>query len=221
MSLGLLFVDEIKGFYKSRVMAVLWIGLPFMTLILYAVQPDAEGLSFLFIVGLLVSSFGGLIGSVTLATTLSTELSHHVYDLFLIRPVKRSSLLLAKFIAVLTCILVATGLAFLTGMILDIVTIGIPNEFMLQSTLESLLLSMVAIVIACSLGLLIGVTISSVAVSTIVGIYAGGQFSAVISLVPTLLPNHVHPVTFALVMLVTVTPIILSASVLLFNRRQL
>jgi len=220
VSLGLLFVDEIMGFYKSRVMAVLWIGLPFITVVLYAVQPEAEGLSFLFFVGLLISSFGGLIGCVTIATTITTELSHHVYDLFLIRPVKRSSLLLAKFFAVLTCILIAIGLAFMTGLILDIVTIGTPNEAMLRGTLESLSLSIAAVVIACALGTLIGITISSIAVSTIIAIYTGGQFSAIVTLIPAFLPDQVHPVTIALVLLITATPIILGASVGLFNRRQ-
>ena len=34
MSLGLLFRDELKGFYKSKVMVTLWVGLPLLTLVI-------------------------------------------------------------------------------------------------------------------------------------------------------------------------------------------
>lgn len=221
MSLSLLFIDEIRGFYKSKVMAVLWVGLPVITVIMHSIQPSAEGISFLFIVGLLVTSMGGLIGCVTIATSLSTELNYHVYDLFLIRPVKRASLLLAKFIAVVICILVALGFAFLAGFTLDVVTMGIPNEAILRDTMNSLSISIAAIIIACSLGILIGVVINSVAVSAIVAIYAGGQLSGIIALIPIILPNEISPYVFVVCMCAIVAPIILVAAISLFERKQL
>lgn len=221
MTLSLLFIDEIKGFYKSKVMAVLWVGLPVITIVMHSIQPSMEGISFLFIVGLLVASAGGLIGCVTLATSISTELNNHVYDLFLIRPVRRTSLLLAKFIAVVLCILIAIGLSFLAGYILDVATVGLPNEATIRDTMNSLSISIVAMIIACSLGILIGVVINSVAVSAITGIYAGGQLSAIIALIPILLPGEISPHIFVISMGAIVAPIILIVALSLFERKQL
>ena len=70
MTLSLLFIDEIKGFYKSKVMVVLWVGLPVITILMHSIQSSIEGISFLYIVGLLMASAGGLIGCVTLATSI-------------------------------------------------------------------------------------------------------------------------------------------------------
>jgi len=42
-SLALLYVDEFKGFTKSRVMLALWVGLPVLALILHAWSPAVDG----------------------------------------------------------------------------------------------------------------------------------------------------------------------------------
>jgi len=221
VTLSLLFIDEIKGFYKSKVMVVLWVGLPVITILMHSIQSSIEGISFLYIVGLLMASAGGLIGCVTLATSISTELSDHVYDLFLIRPVRRTSLLLAKFIAVVVCILVAFVFSFLAGYILDVATGGIPNETVIRDTMTSLSISIAAMILACSLGILVGVVIKSVAVSAIVAIYAGGQLSAIITLIPLLLPNEINLFVFVTCISAIVTPIILVVALSLFERKQL
>lgn len=221
MNLAMLFVDEIRGFYKSKVMAVLWVGLPVIAIVTHSIQPEAEGISFLYIAGLLVASIGGLIGCVTLATSISTDLNNHVYDLFLIRPVRRASLLLAKFIAVVVCIIVAVGLSFLAGYILDFAVVGMPTEVTIRASLNSLSTSIAAMFIACSLGVLIGVAIKSVAVSAIIGIYAGGQLSGLIALLPILLPSEVNPQFFIIVLSAIVVPIILFVGLSLFERKQL
>jgi ABC-2 type transport system permease protein len=221
MNLDMLFVDEIRGFYKSKVMAVLWVGLPVITIVMHSIQPQTEGISFLYFVGLLVASAGGLIGCVTLATSISTELNNHVYDLFLIRPVRRASLLLAKFIAVVVCIIVAVGFSFLAGYVLDFAVVGMPTEATIQDSLNSLSTSIAAMFIACSLGVLIGVVIKSVAVSAIIGIYAGGQLSGIIALIPILLPSEMSPHLFIIAMSAIAAPIVLIIGLFLFERKQL
>ncbi|MFW6196653.1 MAG: hypothetical protein ACOC5D_04875 [Thermoplasmatota archaeon] len=35
MSLKILFKDELRGFYKSKVMIVLWVGLPLLAALIY------------------------------------------------------------------------------------------------------------------------------------------------------------------------------------------
>ena len=221
MNIDMLFADEIKGFYKSRVMAALWVGLPVITIVMHSIQPKTEGISFLYIAGLLVASVGGLIGCVTLSTSISTELNNHVYDLFLIRPVRRTSLLLAKFMAVIVCIIIAVGLSFLAGYLLDFAIVGIPTQMTIQDSINSLSTSIAAIFIACSLGVLTGVVIKSVAVSAIIGIYAGGQLSGIIALIPILLPSEMNPQLFIIAMSAIAVPIILIMGLSLFERKQL
>jgi ABC-2 type transport system permease protein len=221
MNFNILLLDEMSGFYKSKAMVALWIGLPGMTVILHALQPNAEGIPFLFIAGLLVSSMGGIIACVTLSTSICSDMNNHVYDLFLIRPVRKSSLLLAKFLAVLTCVLIAAALAFLAGYILDYWTVGASSEVMLQDTLNALSLGIAGISIACSLGVIIGIILNSLSLAAIAGIYAGGQLSAIITLIPTLLPDWINPELFALLICMVVAPVILAFSIIIFERRQL
>jgi ABC-2 type transport system permease protein len=110
MSFRILFFDELKGFYKSKVMLILWFGLPFLTLLIHFINPDLEGLPVSSLVALLISSVGGTLSAALLSTSITNEKSHHVYDLFLVRPVKRYSILLAKYLAVYLCLIIATGI---------------------------------------------------------------------------------------------------------------
>ena len=111
MSLKILFVDELKGFYKSKVMIVLWVGLPLLSLLFHYIVPDTEGIPISSIVAIILSSIGGTLGSAMLSTSIASEKIRHVYDLFLIRPVKRTSILLAKFFSVYLCLIIATGIS--------------------------------------------------------------------------------------------------------------
>ena len=99
MSLWLLFKDELRGFYKSKIMVVLWVGMPLMSILMHFIQPDADGMPVSFLTGLLVASIGGLLAAVMLSTTMVNELGANVYELFLVRPVKRAYILLAKLLS--------------------------------------------------------------------------------------------------------------------------
>ena len=122
MSLRLLFVDELNGFYRSRVMLALWIGLPAMALLLYFLVPDLEGIPISTFTALLVSSIGGLLTSVLIVVNILNEKEKKVYDLFLIRPIRRENLLLAKFAAVFLCVMIASFIAIFLAAFLDSVT---------------------------------------------------------------------------------------------------
>src|SRR4030042_5579000 len=126
MKMGLLFVDELRGFYKSKVMIFLWVGLPVMALLFRFISAGSSGQSIPFTVisALVVSSIGGTLASVMLAVFIINEKNRRVYDLFLIRPLKRRDILLAKFFSVYTCVAIASFIAVLAGMITDYVTSG-------------------------------------------------------------------------------------------------
>jgi ABC-2 type transport system permease protein len=220
MQLGLLFVDELRGFYKSKVMIFLWIGLPVIALLFRFISAESSGqtIPFTLISALVVSSIGGTLASVMLAVFIINEKNRHVYDLFLIRPLKRRDILLAKFFSVYTCVAIAAFFAVLARILTDYATTGALPATILTNAGESLATSLSMIAVACSAGVLIGVAAPSVLVGAILVIYGGNQIS-VIPLVPTLL-NLPDATVFTIVLAGAVALGLLVAAIALFNRKQ-
>ena len=219
MSLKILFADELKGFYKSKVMIVLWVGLPLLSLLFHYIVPDTEGIPISSIVAIILSSIGGTLGSAMLSTSIASEKIRHVYDLFLIRPVKRTSILLAKFFSVYLCLIIATGISLTLGLILDQIFIGNLPEFVLNQTIESLTISIAAMAISCSIGIFFGIIVSSVPVATILSVYIGNQISA-ISILPTVFIDFIDPIVFSLLVGCIAAVLMLTISSILFSRKQ-
>ena len=219
MSLKILFADELKGFYKSKVMIVLWVGLPLLSLLFHYIVPDTEGIPISSIVAIILSSIGGTLGSAMLSTSIASEKIRHVYDLFLIRPVKRTSILLAKFFSVYLCLIIATGISLTLGLILDQIFIGNLPEFVLNQTIESLTISLAAMAISCSIGIFFGIIVSSVPVATILSVYIGNQISA-ISILPTVFLDFIDPIVFSLLVGCIAAVLMLTISSILFSRKQ-
>lgn len=218
MSLRLLFFDELKGFAKSKVMIILWFGLPLLAFFIHFLQPDAEGIPVSFLVGILVSSIGGTLSSIMLSTSIVSEKNRHVYELFLVRPVKRGSLLLAKYLAVYLCLVIAVIISLIVGMIIDVLTVGI-NENFLSSTFDSLIISISSMAITCSIGMFFGVVVSSVPVAAILSVYLGSQLSSII-LLPTFFITSLNPVILAITLGISLTTIIMGINLFLFSRQQ-
>lgn len=128
MSFKLLFKDELRGFYKSNVMLVLWIGMPIFALLMNYLNPDTEGISLSILIGLVIASISGTLAAVMLSTSIVGEINRKVYDLFLIRPVKRSHIILAKFCAVYLCLIIATMLSLGVGFVIDQIANNTPSE---------------------------------------------------------------------------------------------
>jgi ABC-2 type transport system permease protein len=219
MSFFILFKDELRGFYKSKVMIILWVGMPLVSVLFHFLQPDTEGLPFISIISLVVGSIGGSLGSAMLSTSICSEKNSHVYDLFIIRPVKRYNLILSKFVAVYLCLIFATIISIIFGFIIDYITIGIPPGYILKNSFESLSISMCAMAIACSIGTFFGVSVSSVAAAAILSVYVGNQVSA-ISILPVIFITSLNPITFSLVIGISSTATLLLISVLIFHWQQ-
>jgi ABC-2 type transport system permease protein len=220
MKLGLLFVDELRGFYKSKVMIFLWIGLPIIALLFRFVSASSSGqnIPFTLISSIVVSSIAGTLASVMLAVFIINEKNRHVYELFLIRPLKRRDIILAKFFSVYTCVAIASLIAVLAGMITDYATTGTLSATVLSNAGQSLATSLSMIAVSCAAGVLIGVASPSVLVGAILVIYGGNQIS-VIPLVPTLL-NLQDATVFTIVLAGATAAGLLAAAVALFERKQ-
>ncbi len=220
MKLPLLFVDELRGFYKSKVMLFLWIGLPVIAILFRFVQSSTTGqdIPFTVISTLVVSSLAGTLASVMLAVSIINEKNKNVYELFLIRPLKRRDLMLAKFLSVYLCVVVASMISVFVGVTTDYLTTGILSATILDSTVRSLATSLSMLAVACSAGVLIGVASPSVMVGAILVIYGGNQIS-VIPLVPTLL-NLPEATLFTVGLAAAVTAVLVGTAIGLFERKQ-
>jgi ABC-2 type transport system permease protein len=220
MKTGLLFVDELRGFYKSKVMVFLWIGLPIIALLFRFISVGSSGqnISFTLISALIVSSIGGTLASVMLAVFIINEKNRHVYDLFLIRPLKRRDIILAKFFSVYTCVAIASFIAVLAGMITDYITTGSLSTAVLSNAGQSLVTSLSMIAVSCAAGVLIGVASPSVLVGAILVIYGGNQIS-IIPLIPTLL-NIQEATIFTIILAGAAASGLLLAAITLFETKQ-
>ena len=220
MQLGLLFVDELRGFYKSKVMIFLWIGLPVIALLFRYISSISSGqsLPFTLISALVVSSIGGTLASVMLTVFLINEKNRHVYDLFLIRPLKRRDIILSKFFSVYVCVAIASLIAVLAGITVDFASTGALSTTILSDAGQSLATSLSMIAVACSAGVIIGVASPSVLVGAILVIYGGNQIS-VIPLVPTLL-NIQNAALFTIGLAGAVAAALLGGAILLFEKKQ-
>ncbi len=220
MKTSLLFVDELRGFYKSKVMIFLWVGLPVIALLFRFISGGSSGQSIPFTVisALVVSSIGGTLASVMLAVFIINEKNRRVYDLFLIRPLKRRDILLAKFFSVYTCVAIASFIAVLAGIVTDYATTGALSTAILTDAGQSLAINLSMIAVACSAGVLIGIASPTVLVGAILVIYGGNQIS-VISLVPTLL-NLPDASVFTIALAALVAVILLATAIAVFNRKQ-
>lgn len=220
MNFVLLVQDEMRGFYRSKVMLFLWIGLPILT-ILFHFWSSLQGgeLPLTALSAIITSSIGGTLASVMLAVSIINEKTQHVYDLFLVRPVRRWNIILSKFLAVYTCIAVASGLSLLLGLIIDYVNVGVLSDAILRDTLLSLATSLSMMAVSSSIGVLIGVAAPSVLVGVILVIYGGNQISA-LPIIPAIL-NISNATLFIIAFGVVISSIMLVLATFIFNRKQI
>jgi ABC-2 type transport system permease protein len=220
MNLPLLFKDELKGFYKSKVMIALWVGLPVLAILVRLLSYSSTGqdIPFTIVSALVVSSIGGTLAAVMLAVFIINEKNRHVYELFLIRPIRRYEIIIAKYFAVYLCIAIASLIAVAAGLVVDYATTSTLPTTILSNAGESLATSLSIIAVSCSAGVLIGIASPSVLVGAILVIYGGNQVS-VIPLIPTILQlSNATAITAAIS--AALTAAFIAISILLFNRKQ-
>ena len=218
MNLGLLFRDELKGFYKSKVMLTLWVGLPVLTLIIYFASPTGQGMSLASFTAIIIGSIGGMLAAAMLVSSIITEKSRHVFDLFVIRPVKRSDIVLSKFLATYVCVTAAGIIALAFGIAFDLVRNGSLQADILSVSFNALIMATSMTAIACSAGVLIGFLANTMLTGIVLVIYGANQLSVVAALPGLLLPND--PL-LPLIPGIAVSVVLLALTIRMFNRKQL
>ena len=217
--------DELIGFAKSRVMLVLWVVLPLIAMAGYLLLPEEitsargmGGLSATAFVGFLMSSVAGTVAALMVAVDIVSERNRKVYELFVIRPMRREVIILAKFVAVFACVTVACVVSLGLGIAVDAIRGNAPT---FDDDFVKSLLSLVGVIaMSCSVGVVFGVMSRTILVAVILILYVG-QNLTIVPMLPVYLgwlPNQ-----FWLVMLVTaaLTALLVLGACVMFRRAEL
>lgn len=218
MSFPILFKDELTGFYKSKVMLFLWVGLPVMSLLLYALSPDTGGVPVSVFIALIVSSIGGALASIMLVVTIVNEKERKVYDLFIIRPIRRWQIIISKFLAVFVCLAIAGMISILVGAAVDFAIRGTISDSLLGSLGESISVTLCMMAIACSASVLIGVLSPSILIGVIAVLYGSNQLAAIVVL-PVFFTDL--PLYLSVVVAAAMSAVLLALTLYLFGKKQL
>ncbi len=221
-SLFILLWDEFRGYVKSKTMIALWVGMPLVVIIMHYLNPVQGDFPMTLFSGIVIASIGGLLAAVILSSTMANEINANVYALFLIRPVKRWHIVIAKYIAFMFSLIIAALLSFTSGIIVDLIQSSLPSEIfkeIIRFSFENLLISLSAMSIACAAGLVIGMLVKSVAMAVILSIYLGQQMS-VMAILPGYFLENVDPLIFSIGVGLAATVIILALGIFVFNKKQ-
>ena len=218
-TLSLLFKDELKGFYKSNVMLILWIGLPIISIIsLIFLHESNINVSASTLSSGIVSSVAGWLASMMLAVNIINEKSHHVYDLFFIRPVTRSQIILAKFFAVVFCVVLASIISIILSFFIDYIVLERLSSSLFLDTVQSLIVSLSIICIECAAGAFIGVSVSTVLVGIIMIVFTHNIAS--LSIIMPLMIKTTNPILSSSIIGTILTLFFLMLAIWNFNRKQ-
>ena len=215
----LLFRDELTGFYKSNVMLILWFTLPILSILSFLYFPASdEEASLSIITSSIISGIGGWLAAMMLAVHIIHEKSHQVYELFLVRPVKSSQIILAKYFAVFFCVALASLIALSSGFFIDSVVLDRFSIQLFYNTIDSLVIGFSIIAIECAAGALVGVLASSVIVGVLLVVLAHNIIS--LSIIVPIIGKINHPVLLALVLGILFTSLLLMITNVVFKKKH-
>lgn len=219
MNFFLLFRDELTGFYKSNVMLLLWFALPILSILsLFYFPASDDEVPLSIITSGIISGIGGWLAAMMLAVHIIHERSHQVYELFLIRPIKRSHIILAKYFAVFLCVALASLFALLLGFFIDAVFLSRFSIQLFYNTIDALIISFSIIAIECAAGALVGVLASSVIVGVILVVVTHNIAS--LSIIVPIITKINHPVLTAIILGVSLSSLFLMIANVVFKKKQ-
>lgn len=189
----LLLRDELVGFARSRVMLVLWVVLPIAATIGYAVVPGdlvgsrgSDGMTATAFMSMLMSSIAGLVAAMMTAVDLVTERNRRVYDLLLVRPIRREAIVWAKFFAVFTSVTMACVVSLAFGLLIDTARGDPPAAATVPQLVKSVMTLIVVIAMSTGVGASLGVAARTPLLAVILVLYVG-QWFTIIPMLPSYL----------------------------------
>lgn len=185
--------DELYGFAKSKVMIVLWVILPLIAIAGYLLfkgndklgRPEQDMTAAIFM-SYLLSSLSGTIAGLMVAVDIVSERQRKVFELFIIRPMKREAIIYSKFIAVFLVVTAACILSMALGIAVDTIQ-GEPISRGLNYQAVKGLAQLVSVIgLSAAVGVGVGVISRTILVAVLIILY-GGQNLTIVPLLPTIL----------------------------------
>lgn len=221
----LLIKDELWGFAKSKVMIVLWCVLPTIATLGYLVISNTElkgsmgnMLSATAFMSLIISNIAGTIASLMVAVEIVGEKNRKVYELFIIRPIPRRAIILAKFISVFGCVTVACIISLAVGITVDWARGDALTGPQIFDAFKSTVALTGAIALSAAVGVFFGVVSRTILVAVLLILFCPN-----LAIVP-MLPMYfgILPDSFWLMMAISagLVALVLFTSVKLFKRNE-
>lgn len=182
MSFPILFRDELQGLYRSKAMLALLVGLPALIVFVYWAYPDTSGMPMTAFMAIIASTLAGTLAAAMVAVGIINEKNKKVYDLFLVRPVKESHLMLSKFMSAFIFVTLAVFLSIGVGIVADMYKGNALTGEFLNTLARSVAMSISMIAVASAVGVAIGATISSILVGVILVLYGGNQLVGLVAM---------------------------------------
>jgi ABC-2 type transport system permease protein len=227
--LFLLFRDELLGYARSKVMLVLWFLMPAIAIIGYLALPAAFtartssgfSISATMFMSALTSSLSGTIVAVMIAVDIVSERNRKVFDLFVIRPMRRDSILWSKFFAASACVAVACIIAVAAGLAVDVVLSSAPSARSIHDLGKALVLLAGVIALSAAGGVFFGILSRGSIVAAVILVIQLVGFFQYLPLLPGVL--GVLPDQFWLWMLASfaVAGLLVHAAAVMFRRAEL
>ncbi len=186
--------DELYGFAKSKVMLVLWVILPLIAIAGYlllrgnekiGMDPDSKMSASVFM-SLILSSLSGTVAALMVAVDLVSERQRKVFELFIIRPIRREVIIWSKFIAVFLVVTMACILSMALGIAIDTIRGDAFTSAMAYDTLKGMAQLVSVIGLSAAVGVICGVLARSILVAVLLILY-GGQNLTIVPMLPTYL----------------------------------
>lgn len=211
-------------------MIILFIGLPALSVLISLLTSNFQDFPETYLITVIATSIAGALGSIMIGTSITTEQNKNVYDLYLIRPVSRSNIILAKYIAAYACLVCAVFLAIITGIIIDYARNIQTNEAFAKTTSDSIITVFFALAITCSFGTLFGIVMKSVAASALLSLYVGNETSTVLTFLIPIISDamvqrsgvslHIDSLLITMVIGAVVAILILIIALVIFKKKQ-
>jgi ABC-type transport system involved in multi-copper enzyme maturation permease subunit len=221
--------DELIGFAKSKVMLVLWFLIPAIAIAGYlvlpsSIRPDIGGpfqISATMYMSALTSMIAGVIAAIMVAVDIVSERNRKVYELFVIRPMRRETIMWSKFLAVFACVAVACMIAIGAGLAVDTVRGETPSGQGLTDLARSLATLAGVIALSAATGVFFGVLSKSSIVAAVILVFQLVQVFQLLPILPGVL--GVLPDQFWVVILISLglAALLVHAAAVIFRRAEL
>jgi ABC-type transport system involved in multi-copper enzyme maturation permease subunit len=192
--------DELYGFAKSKVMIVLWVVLPalaiggyFLFNFLQSVQAedaasggipdDGPRMSVFVFLSTILSSIAGTVAALMIAVDVVSERQRKVFELFIIRPIRREVIIWSKFIAVFLSVSLACVISMNLAILVDFIRGEAITATTMREMLKGLAQATAVIGLATAGGVAVGVVSRTILVAVLI-VQFGSQNLTVVPMLP-------------------------------------